>query len=277
MSLKALWKTRKWLGFIVLVVFTCSNASWATPQPTEFRFAGEEFYYSLRLNGLEAIRVGVRAGDVKYKQGVPYVAVAGTAQSTGFFNTIYPVNDKANTFVHPVSMMPLRSEKYFNENGDVRSYKVDFTHQAFAARVEKHKDNLTRKFNVAIPGGTHDMISWFYELRSLKSFDVGTPVSFYIYDGWKLSHIHGKVMAREDILTPVGWFKAWRIDMVRDVMNSQSQRHKGPRLKIREKSQMSASMWVSRDSNRLPIKVAVDTPLGKGEAVLIKLKLASTP
>ncbi|MEZ4460195.1 MAG: DUF3108 domain-containing protein [bacterium] len=211
---------------------------------------------------------------MKYKKGQPYVAIAGTAQSTGFFDTIYTVNDKAHTFVHPDTYRPLRSEKYFDENGDVRSYKVDFSPDAYRARVEKNKDTRTRTFSAAIPGQTHDMISWFYELRTMPVFETGTDVSFYVYDGWKLSHIHGKVVGKEDVLTPVGWFKAWRIEMQRDVMNSRSQRNKEPILKVRDKAQSKATLWVSRDQNRLPIKLAVDTPLGQGEAILIKLKLS---
>jgi hypothetical protein len=275
MNLHSLKKHQRVLGLIALVGLTIGSGSLgATPQ-SSFQFAGEEFYYSIRLNGAEAIRVGVRAGEVKYRKGVPYVPIAGTAQSTGLFDTVYPINDKAHTFVNPDSFRPLRSEKYFDENGETREYKVDFSHNAFRAKVEKNKDDRSRKFSMAIPGTTHDMISWFYELRTMENFDTGTDVSFYVYDGWKLSHIHGKVTGKEDVLTPMGWFKAWKIDMTRDVMNSRSQRNQTPTLRIRDKDQSKATVWVSRDANRLPIKIAIDTPLGQGEAVLIKLKLAS--
>ena len=275
MTLQLFRRYQRVLGLITLVALTFSGAPLAATPERAFQFSGEEFYYSIRLNGAEAIRVGVRAGEVQYRKGVPYVPIAGTAQSTGIFDTVYPINDKANTFVNPDSFRPLRSEKYFDENGDTREYKVDFSHSVFQAKVEKNKDDRTRKFSMAIPGTTHDMISWFYELRTMNDFTVGRDVSFYVYDGWKLSHIHGKVTAKEDVLTPVGWFKAWRIEMTRDVMNSRSQRNQTPQLRVRDKNQSRATVWVSRDENRLPIKIAIDTPLGKGEAVLIKLKLAS--
>lgn len=278
MNLDTFRRHQRILGLICLVAFSLgAGLAFAEPQPHEFRFAGEEFYYSIRLNGVEAMRVGVRAGEVKYRKGEPYVPISGTAQSTGLFDTVYPIKDKANTFVHPTSLRPLRSEKYFDENGDTRTYKVDFSHDAYQARVERHKDERTRKFSAAIPGTTHDMISWFYELRSMEQFDIGTPVSFYVYDGWKLSRIHGKVAAKEDVLTPMGWFKAWRVDMTRDILNSRAQRRAEPVLRVREQAATDATLWVSRDANRLPIKVSADTPFGKTEAVLIKLKLATTP
>ncbi|QED26335.1 DUF3108 domain-containing protein [Microvenator marinus] len=247
----------------------------APQQSPEFKFAGEEFYYSARLNNVEAMRIAVRAGDIKYKDKVAYVPISGSAQSTGFFHSIYPINDQANTFLNPQTYRPLRSEKYFDEKGDVRTYKVDFVHSTYRARVERERNDTQRRFQMAIPGTTHDMISWFYELRTREDFELGRQMTFYIYDGWKLSALRAKVVAKEDVYTPMGWFKAWRVDFERDVLNSRGQRDKEPILKVRTQRQSTASLWVSRDENRLPIKVAVSTPLGNAEAVLIKMKLAS--
>ena len=237
-----------------------------------FRYAGEEFYYSLRLNGVEAIRVGVRAGDVQYKKGTPYVPVSGTAQSTGFFDSVYSVNDKANTFLHPTTFRPLRSEKVFDENGSRRTYKVDFTHSTYRAKVEKAKEQRTRKFTASIPGTTHDMISWFYELRS-QEIAQGDELSFFVYDGWKLSRIRGKVAGKEDIYTPMGWFKTWRIDFERDVMHSRRNRGQEPTLRVKAPSKLGATMWVSRDENRVPVKMRIKTAFGQGEALILKFKI----
>lgn len=258
---------------LVVLLFVASPLT-ATASTPEFRFPGEEFYYSIRFNNVEAMRVGVRAGDVRMKDNKPYVAIAGTAQSTGFFHSIYPINDRANTYLNPDTYKPLRSEKFFDERGDKRNYRVDYIHSTYQARVERERDQAVRRFNMAIPGTTHDMISWIYHLRTREDFALNQQMTYYIYDGWKLSALRAKVVGKEDIHTPMGWFKAWRVDFERDILNSRGQRNKEPILRVRDSRQSTASMWISRDENRLPIKVSINTPLGSAEAVLIKLKLS---
>ncbi len=262
------------LALVVSALFATPAFAQDEQTPT-FKFAGEEFYYSIQLNGVEAIRVSVRAGDVKYRKGRPYVPISGIANSTGFFDAVYSVRDKANTFIHPKSYRPMRSQKFFNENGDEREYHVDFTHSTYKARVKKVKKKRERKFTMAVPGTTHDMISWFYDLRTREEFHVGKVMTFYVYDGWKLSRITGRIAKKEDVYTPMGWFKAWRIDFDRDVLRSRRQRNKEPIMSVKTQSATQASLWVSRDENRLPIKVRVSTSMGTGEAVIIKYKPAN--
>ena len=124
------------------------------------------------MNDVEAVRAGVRVGDVRYKKGRPYVPVNGTAHSVGIFNSIYPLKDSANSYVSPFSLRPLRSEKFFDEKGKKKNYKVDYVHSTYRARVQKERvleeETKTRKFSTGIPGTTHDMLSWFFELRNRK-------------------------------------------------------------------------------------------------------------
>ncbi len=240
--------------------------------PKDFRWRGEEIFYSLQLNGVEALRAGVRAGDVRMRKGRPYIPVSGTAQSTGFFHSVYPVNDRANTFLDPFSYRPLRSEKVFEEAGKTRSYEVDFIHSLYRARVVKAKPDFERKFIKAIPGTTHDMFTWFYDLRDNYPFKIGQELTYYVYDGWKLSKLTGVVKAKEDLYTPLGWFKTYRIEFVREVLRSRHQKNRPPILKVRELDEQRASIWVSRDENMIPVKIAMKTPWGVGEIVVIKYK-----
>lgn len=245
-----------------------------TAEPQMFQWANEELYYSVRLNGVEAVRAAVRAGDIRYKDGIPYVAVSGTAQSTGIFHTIYPVNDRAHTFVNPETLRPLRSEKFFDENGKVRSYHVDFVHSTYSARVEKKRpDQRDRKFHKAIPGTTNDMVTWFYELRNKKDLTVGDRMTYYIYDGWKLYRLTAVVTKKEDVYTPLGWFKTYKVDFDRETLRTRKNKGQSPIITVSKPPQKSGSLWVSRDENLIPVKVAVSSEYGVGEAILIKYKL----
>jgi hypothetical protein len=267
----------------VLVVPTPAQAEGQNPLvqpqvPVEaFRWPGEEFYFSVRLNGAEAMRASLRAGDLRRVNNRSYVPISAVARSVGFFQGVYPIHDRANTFVDPIDFRPLRSEKLFEERGEKRSYKVDYTHSTYRAKVEKMKEKRTFRFNYSIPGTTHDMISWMYDLRSRESLKKGTEFTYYIYDGWKLSRVEMKVLGKEDVYTPMGWFKTWKISFGREVLKSHRQKGDNgkpikPLLRVKTPDKHAGHLYLSRDENRLPVKVAIGTKFGTSEALLIKYK-----
>ncbi len=247
---------------------------------SDFKWSGEELYYSVKVNGVEAVRSAVKVGEVRYKGDKPYVPIVGSAQSVGFFHAIYPMRDTANTFVSPETLRPLRSEKRFHENGKKRSYVVDFAHTIYRAKVKKvkfasveGKKDHKRKFARSIPGTTHDMLTWFFDLRKSGKMKVGDTLEYYIYDGWKLSRIQGEVVGKEDVYTPIGWFKTFRIDFTREVLRSKSKKGQPPTLKVSTPAKPTGSLYISRDENLIPVAVKINTKWGSAETVLMKYKL----
>jgi hypothetical protein len=247
----------------------------ATPDAASFRWPNEEFYFSVRFNGIEAMRAILRSGSIQYAGDRAYIPLSAYAKSVGFFQNIYPLHDRANTFIDPADYLPLRSEKHFEERGKTRIYKVDFLHDAFRAKVFKSRKTRSSRYNHAIPGQTHDMLSWLYDLRAREELKVGDEFAYYVYDGWKFSRVDMKVEAKEDVYTPMGWFKAWKISFIRQVMTAKRQRNDKkqplpPELVMKTPNDHTGHVWLSRDENRLPIKVAIDSQFGTGVAVLIK-------
>jgi hypothetical protein len=245
-----------------------------------FRWANEELYYSIRLNGVEAMRGVVRAGQPRISNNRAYVPISGTARSMGFFNSVYPLDDRANTFMNPVSHLPWRSEKLFDEKGTIRGYNVTYQHGGFEARVERRHNERVSNFTAPIPGETHDMLTWTYALRARERLELGDKFSYYIYDGWVLSRLDLEVVDREDVYTPMGWFKAWKVNFSREIMGTRAGPMRNnvrtePIVRIREPARHTGSFWVSRDENHIPIKVAINTFLGVGEAVIIRYKPAN--
>lgn len=243
--------------------------------PPTFPWVGEELYYSVLLRNSEAMRAGVRTGDIRQHRGQSYVPINGMVRSRGWFNAIYPVDDEANTFMNPTTFFPLRTEKTFEENNRFRSYDVDYHHHSFTAQVERKRHNRQSQFESPIPGNVHDMITWVYELRSVGNVSIGDTFSFYVYDGWLHSRVDLEVAEREALLTPIGWFKTWRLDFARqildaDAVNDDDAGPQPPDISIRERARHTGSLWLSRDVNMLPVRVTVDTMWGAGEAVIIR-------
>lgn len=245
----------------------------ATAQ-SRFRWAGEAFYYSIRLNGAEAMRASVRAGDVRNTPKQSYIPVSAKAESVGFFRSVYPMNDRADVYINPYNLLPHRSEKLFREAGKSRTYQVDYTHNRYKARVEKTKKEREYRFSFAIPPKTFDMLSWVYDLRT-QEMGAGKKFVYYIYDGWKLSRVHLEVVGKEDVYTPMGWFKTWKLKFRREVVRTQKKSDKNgnpvmPHIRIHEPNEHNGHFYLSRDENLLPVKLTMKTSFGMSEALLLK-------
>ena len=250
-----------------------------------FPWQNEELFYKIKVNGSEAVHAVVRVGEVRQVKDQPYVAIAAKAKSVGLFHTIYPMDDKANTFVDPTHYHPLRSEKVFREAGKGRTYKVDYLHPLFKAKIHKtyHKgrdreEESQRRYTRPIPGSTHDVFSWFFELRAEPKLEVGDELSYYVYDGWKLSRVDLKVKGTERVLTPMGWFNATRMDFTREILRARYHKTKKgegptePELKVRVPAKPTGSLWLSTDKRRLPVKIEMGSKYGTGEVVLSRYK-----
>jgi hypothetical protein len=243
-----------------------------------FPWEGERFYYSLRVNGAEAMRAVLQTGQRRHSDSGPYVAAGLDVRSVGFFDSIYSVDHRADTYFHPRSLLPYRSEKTFSEQGKSRTYRVDYDHGGYIAQCRFAKRGQERDYQWRIPGTTHDMISWLYDLRS-RPLAMGDSYVFYVYDGWKISEVHVDVVGKEDLYTPAGWFKSWKLKFVRKIVHpkkppSASGEDGGfePVMDVRETSRHSGHFWLSRDANHLPLRMTMRAGFGYGEAVLVKYR-----
>lgn len=254
---------------------TSAVAEPATPKA--FPWENEELNYKIKIQGSEAVHARIRVGEVRSMKGKPYVALSAIAKSVGLFHSIYPMDDRANTFIDPDTLHPHRSEKLFREAGKVRSYNVDYEHGRFRAAVKKLSEiggeKKERKYSRAIPGKTHTALSWIFELRKADAFTVGQELTYYVYDGWKLSRLDLKVAAEESVYTPMGWHKAWKLDFSRAILSSRhnrkGKRHLEPKLKERKAPEPTGSIWIGNDDRRLPIKIAMTSLYGVGEVLLV--------
>lgn len=250
-----------------------------------FPWQGEELYFKVTVNGSEAAHAVVRVGKVRTLKNQPYVALSAKAKSVGLFHTIYPMDDRANTFIDPFNFQPLRSEKVFREAGKGRTYKVDYVHNLYKAKIhktyhadDKNPEDRQRQFTRAIPSNTHTALSWFLDLRKKKGFKKGDEISYHIYDGWKLSRIDLTVVGEERVITPMGSFTATRFDFDREILRSRFNKKKvkgskkpaEPILSVRKPAQPTGSLWLTTDPRHLPIKIQMKSTYGVGEVFLAR-------
>jgi len=292
--MKDIIQTPKRLTPVLLAIVIAGAAFSAAPKAPEatpakklaqaqanFQWEGEELYYKINVNGSEAAHAAVRVGDVRLAKGRPYVALSAKAKSVGLFHTIYPMDDRGNTFIDPLSFQPIRSEKVFREAGRGRTYKVDYLPHKFSSDIIKiyHKDEKNpkdreRKYSRALPNTTHDAFTWFLEIRTIEKFTPGDKLSYYIFDGWKLSRVDLTVIGEERVLTPMGWYNATRFDFEREILGTKrklvDRKPVSPELRVVKPAKPTGSLWLSADSKRLPVKIEMGSTYGTGEVLLAK-------
>jgi len=260
----------------VLAICMPGMSARAQAQPVkaeQFAWQGEELYYSVEVNGAEAARASLRAGEVKNAKGVSYVPISAKAITHGFFAKSYPVDDNADTYVDPRSLRPIKADKIIREDGKERIYKVRYQPGQFTAEVTRVADKKEYHYKRAVPGEIHDGLSWLYELRT-KPLKDGDVYDFYVYDGWKLSRLHIKVVGREKAWTQLKTFDAVKLDIEREVLTSRwngtAKKRLAPALQVQQASYYFATIHLTDDEARMPVRVFVTSKMGDSDFKLIK-------
>jgi hypothetical protein len=257
----------------LFVVPIDGSTQYAPPDGNRFPWAGEQLHYSLYFNGARAMQAVIKSGQRKDSEYGDYIPLSAMASSVGFFDQIYPVNDSADTFIAPDTYRPKFSRKVFRESSDHRTYEVDYDQPRNSAFVEKKSGDKRLRFSYYIPEETHDMMSWLAYLRA-QAPSKGKKLSFYIYDGWKLSRIDITYLKRESLYIQMGWFNTWKLKFVRHIVSSGKISQKKPNqtfsIDMKKKAKHSGHIWLSRDQRHIPVQLRIGTKFGNIEVVLTR-------
>ena len=248
-----------------------------------YPWQNEQAFFKVKVNGAEAVHAVMRVGDVRVAKGRAYLPVSANAQSVGAFRSIADIQDRANTFIDPLTHQPIRSEKRFKERAltqpvKERIYKVDYTQSEHKAKVRKTLvPKKERAYTKPIPSATHDAISWLFDLRTVKTFKPGDKLQYFIYDGWKLSRLELEVKGQEKILTAMGWRKSWKFDVKREILRARSayknKKRVEPKVSVQKEAVHIGSLWLTDDAQRLPAKLSMTWKVSKALNMMAKVEV----
>ena len=259
--------------FGVTIATQTSLAETGKKAKKTFKWEGEEIFYSAEVSGTEAARASIRVGQLKKaKSGASYIPLSAKAITHGFFAKSFPVNDNGDTFIHPQTGLPIKADKYIREDGEERMYKVRYEPSKYSAKVLKKVGKKERKFDRAVPKNTYDAFSWMYALRA-KPLKEKDKYIFYVYDGWKLSRLHIKVVGREKVWTPIGYYPSVKLDIDREILNSRWEgegKKRKLKLTTRTKPSYFATLHMSDNTERIPVRVFITSKMGDVDFKIIK-------
>ncbi|MEL0651961.1 DUF3108 domain-containing protein [Algibacter sp. TI.3.09] len=217
---------------------------------------GEWFKFRMSYsNWLKAGNATLAVHD-EVLNGKPVYHVVGKGWTTGMIKWFFKVKDRYETYFDKETILPYKFIRNIDEGGHTKDLEIDFDQKNHKAHINDKKHN--KKIVIDTKPNIQDMVSTFYYLRNhldTENLKVGNEVKIDMFFdeenyGFKLQYL-----GEETIETDFGDVEA---------------------LKFRPyvmagrvfKEEESLTLWVSKDKNKLPLRIKADLAVGSLRADL---------
>ncbi|OEK09358.1 ATP-dependent exonuclease [Flavivirga aquatica] len=221
---------------------------------------GEWFKFNMSYSGfLKAGSATLTVKDAKLKSKDVY-HVVGKGWTTGMIKWFFKVKDRYESYFDKKTIMPYKFIRNIDEGGHTKNLEIDFDQKSHKAHVNNIKYN-TKKVIDTKPN-IQDMVSTFYYLRNnldTGKLKVGDEVRVDMFFDEENYGFKLKYLGEETISTDFGEIES---------------------LKFRPyvmagrvfKEEESLTLWVSKDKNKLPLRIKADLAVGSLRADLEAFK-----
>ncbi len=222
---------------------TLNNNAFMAGESIEFRV-----HYGFITAGYGTLRV---LPYTEKLNGRDVYHVIGKGKSASSFDWFFKVRDEYHSYIDVNALAPLKYSKDQHEGSFNDNDNATFDHEK--------KTVTSVKGTISMPEYTQDVISLVYYARSLnlKNAPIGStfPITFYLDK--QITTISLKVIGRETLNTDLGEFKTIKIrpQVIADRVF---------------KDQDAMTLWVSDDSNLLPLRIQADLAVGSIKADITK-------
>ncbi|WP_394355020.1 DUF3108 domain-containing protein [Maribacter arenosus] len=183
--------------------------------------------------------------------------VVGTGKTTGFASIFFKVDDRYESYFDKKDGKPYRFVRKIDEGGYTKDVEINFYHEKDKAVLNDKKNK--KKINFALQDSIQDLISAFYYLRNNyepEDLVKGEAITLkLLYDDDGIFNFKLKYLGAEVIKTKYGMVECYKF---RPLVQS------GRVFKEQE----SLTLWVSKDKNRIPIRIKADLAVGSIKADL---------
>ncbi|WP_055434688.1 DUF3108 domain-containing protein [Lacinutrix algicola] len=244
---------------LLLIIFAITSLNITSAQESAFK-DGEWFKFKMSYSNF--FKAGNATLTVKETEldEKPVFHVVGKGWTTGMIKWFFKVKDRYESYIDVEKIIPYKFIRNIDEGGHKKNIEIDFDHNNKTAFVHNKKHNT--KKTIATKPNVQDMVSMYYYLRNninistLKPGDEIKTDMFFDEEnyGFKL-----KYLGEETITTDFGKIEA---------------------LKFRPyvmagrvfKEEESLSLWVSKDKNKVPLRIKADLAVGSLRADLEAFK-----
>lgn len=239
---------------LIVISYTISLANFPI-KPNE---KGEHLKYIIHYGIVRGGKASLKIKSVKMNGKDVYHATL-TGKTVGLFNTLYKVKDTYESYMEPVTLLPVKAIRNIREGSYKRYNEITFDR-------EKNELISQRSGVQKIPVGTHDILSAFYFARA-KHFNSdlkeGEIVKIQTYFSDELFLLQFRFMGYETISSKIGDVKCYKFIPIVETGRA-----------FEDEDDMK--IWISADSNRVPVRVQFDLFIGSLRCDLVNFSNFST-
>lgn len=211
---------------------------------------GEWFKFRMSYsNWLKAGEATLTVKETKLKNKEVY-HVVGKGKTTGMIKWFFKVKDRYESFFDKETILPYKFIRDINEGGHTKDIEIEFDQRNHKAHVNDKKHN--KQTVIDTKPNIQDMVSTYYYLRNkidINTLKIGDEIKTYMFFDEENYGFKLKYLGEEIITTKFGRVKT---------------------LKFRPyvmagrvfKEEESLTLWVSKDKNKVPLRIKADLAVG---------------
>ncbi len=244
---------------IFFAISIISNSQGTKASSTDAFHPGEFLKYSIRYSFITGGYVTFSVKDTTWNNiACNYVELS--AKATGLVDALYKIRDSYVSFINKETNQPVKSIRDINE-GSYKYYN-DVTYDYSAVTDDSITINSKKSGLVKVPQNIQDILSAFYYARKFDFNDdlkKGDVLAYTTYFSDEIFPLRIKYIRTETINTDYGKMECYLFHPVTEV---------GRAFKTEE----DMKIWISRDDNRIPVRVKVNLRVGSFVCDLIEFK-----
>ena len=209
---------------------------------------GESLKFTVQYGIIHAGSAYLEVPEVRQYQGHTVFRLLARAESNSFFNRIYKVRNRIESFWDTTGRFSWRYTEDRHEGSHRFRDEIDFDHLRGEARYENGQ-------TFPVPPQIQDALSAFYYTR-FQELPVGGSIVFDYHADKKSSPLEVRILGREKVEVPAGKFNCIAIEPVL---------HAGGIFK----SNGRLVIWITDDDRRMPVLMKSKVAVGSISVVLV--------
>lgn len=201
----------------------------------------------------------IGAGEVSFNttfenfQNKKVFHVVGEGKTYSFYDNIFKVRDRYESFIDTTTLQPIKFIRNVNEGGYRKYENITFNKNSNTA--------ITNAGVFKMPDCIQDVLSAIYFARNIDfdHFKPGDKIPFSIFLDNEVYGMHIRYFGKENIKTKYGTFRAIKFKPLL---------LKGTLFEGGEKM----TVWVSDDSNHVPVRIESPITVGAVKVDMIQCK-----